>query len=87
MAKMTRSDIKEFNFDSRTIDWPAMMLKFNYGIRRFHIKEQCEMPVGEYRQYLRKNKVPFGFDIRVANKSANSNFIIRKNVSMFFPVV
>ena len=49
MAKMTRSDIKEFNFDSRTIDWPAMMLKFNYGIRRFHIKEQCEMPVGEYR--------------------------------------
>jgi len=48
LANMTSFDRKEFNFDNKTIDWRAMMLKNTYGIRKFYIKEDCIMPVGEY---------------------------------------
>lgn len=45
---MSEYDKKHFCFNIRQIDWTKCLQGFQYGVRRFYIKEDCYAPNSTY---------------------------------------
>lgn len=75
-----------FPFNVRLVDWTKCLQGFQYGIRRFFIKEDCHGPDSPYGQLFVKNQVPWFHDIRVANRR-NDMFTTKDNMVYFKKVL
>lgn len=83
---MSTADQKLFPFNVRLVDWTKCLQGFQFGIRRFFIKEDCLGPDSPYGQLFVKNQVPWFHDIRVANRR-NDMFTTKDNMIYFKKVL
>ena len=58
---LTDQDRKTFNIDVTRINWKTYMMNFAYGIKRFILKEEAELPSVGYNDVItvRKSKLMF----------------------------
>ena len=49
---LTEQDRKTFNIDVTRINWKTYMMNFAYGIKRFILKEEAELPSVGYNDVL-----------------------------------
>ena len=50
--QLTEQDRKTFNIDVTRINWKTYMMNFAYGIKRFILKEEAELPSVGYNDVL-----------------------------------
>jgi len=52
---LTDQDLKLFNIDVTRINWKMYMMNFAYGIKRFILKEEAELPSVGYNDVITVN--------------------------------
>jgi hypothetical protein len=52
-------DIKLFNIDVTRINWKMYMMNFAYGIKRFILKEEAELPSVGYNDVITVTTILF----------------------------
>ena len=57
--QLTEQDRKTFNIDVTRINWKTYMMNFAYGIKRFILKEEAELPSVGYNDVLTVLLPPF----------------------------
>jgi len=57
--QLTEQDRKTFNIDVTRINWKTYMMNFAYGIKRFILKEEAELPSVGYNDVLTVILPPF----------------------------
>lgn len=55
--KMNETERKIFNFDVTRINWKMYMMNFAYGIKRFILKEEAELPSVGYNDAITVSKL------------------------------
>jgi hypothetical protein len=63
---MSDTEKEIFKFDVRRIDWKCQLEGFQYGIRRYYMREDVYDPRSGWVQLLRKNQFAYFYDLRVA---------------------
>ncbi|CDW87851.1 male sterility protein [Stylonychia lemnae] len=65
-AQMSQDEIKEFQFDAKTIDWPLYVKIYVYGMQKFILKEEVICPTQEKAPIIPKNNFTYFEDIKFA---------------------
>jgi hypothetical protein len=60
---MTEEERKEFNFDVMRIKWKMYVMNHAYGIKKFILKEEAELPSKGYNDIVTVNNRSFYFNM------------------------
>jgi hypothetical protein len=87
LSQLSAEDKAIFPCDVRMVNWTLCLHSFQFGVRRYFLKEDCLSPPHDsgFKQLLAKNQIGIAHDIRLASGTYSALKV--KDLRFFVPKV